>query len=168
MDAYGDRVYNTSLGILQNTGDAEDITQEVFITVFQGIHAFRGECSLSTWIYRIAVSHSLDFIKRRKRVKRGGMLRRVFKNREEGSMPDLPDFVHPGVMAERQEEARILFKAIEQLPENQRVAFSLHKIEGLSYQEVGDAMKTSLSAVESLMHRAKQNLRKWLEDYYNE
>ena len=60
----------------------------------------------------------------------------------------------------------MLFKAINRLPENQKIAFTLHKLEGLSYQQVSDVMKTSLSSIESLMHRAKNNLKKWLEEYY--
>jgi RNA polymerase sigma-70 factor (ECF subfamily) len=61
-----------------------------------------------------------------------------------------------------------LFTAIKGLPENQRIAFTLHKVEGLSYQEVSDVMKTSVSSVESLMHRAKGNLKKLLENYYKQ
>ena len=77
-----------------------------------------------------------------------------------------PDFNHPGVMLDKKEDAATLFKVINRLPENQRVAFTLHKLEGLSYQEVSDIMKTTLSSVESLMHRAKTNLRKGLEEHY--
>jgi RNA polymerase sigma-70 factor (ECF subfamily) len=61
----------------------------------------------------------------------------------------------------------MLFKAIEQLPENQKVAFILNKVEGLSYQEVAEIMKTSLSAVESLLHRAKTNLKEILKNFNN-
>jgi RNA polymerase sigma-70 factor (ECF subfamily) len=60
-----------------------------------------------------------------------------------------------------------LFGAIEKLPENQKIAFTLHKIEGLSYQEVSEVMSATVSSVESLMHRAKNNLRRNLEEYYN-
>jgi RNA polymerase sigma-70 factor (ECF subfamily) len=64
---------------------------------------------------------------------------------------------------DKKENAAILFKAISQLPENQKTAFTLHKLEDLSYQEVSEVMQTSVAAVESLMHRAKQNLKKILE-----
>lgn len=69
---------------------------------------------------------------------------------------------------DKKENAATLFKAINTLPENQRVAFTLHKVEGLSYQEVSEVMKTTVSSVESLMHRAKTNLKKNLADYYKE
>ena len=76
---------------------------------------------------------------------------------------EIPDFNHPGVALDRKENAARLFKAIGQLPENQKIAFTLHKLEDLSYQEVSEVMGTSVAAVESLLHRAKQNLKKILE-----
>ena len=76
---------------------------------------------------------------------------------------ELPDFHHPGISLEKKEDAARLFKAIKQLPDNQKTAFTLHKLEDLSYKEVSDVMNTSVAAVESLMHRARQNLRKILE-----
>ena len=69
---------------------------------------------------------------------------------------------------DKKEKAATLFKAIADLPENQRIAFTLHKVDGLSYQEVSEVMQTSVSSVESLMHRAKTNLKKKLEDYYKD
>ena len=77
-----------------------------------------------------------------------------------------PDFNHPGIALDNKERAAVLFKAIDRLPENQKIAFTLHKVEGLSYQEISDVMKTSVSSVESLMHRAKNNLKKLLRDHY--
>jgi len=84
----------------------------------------------------------------------------------EGNEPlyELPDFNHPGVALEKKEDAARLFKAIRQLPDNQKTAFTLHKLEDLSYKEVSEVMQTTVSAVESLMHRAKLNLRKILTE----
>jgi RNA polymerase sigma-70 factor (ECF subfamily) len=78
------------------------------------------------------------------------------------------DFQHPGVALDRKEQAALLFRMIDQLPENQKVAFTLHKSEELSYQEIADVMKLSVSAVESLLFRARQNLRKLLEKHYQQ
>jgi len=89
-------------------------------------------------------------------------MQRLFGDNNE-PMYEIPDFNHPGVAMDRKENAAKLFKAIAKLPENQKVAFTLHKLEDLSYQEVSETMNTSLAAVESLMHRAKLNLRKILE-----
>jgi len=159
-------VYNTVLGLLQNPEDAEDFTQEVFIKVFESVRQFKGESAFSTWLYRIAVTTALEFLRKKKRKKRFAFITSLFG---EGDTPvtDPPDFVHPGVLLDRRENARVLFKAIQKLPQNQRIAFSLHKVEGLSYQEVADVMETTVSAVESLIHRARQNLRKSLENFYN-
>ena len=162
VETHKDRVYNTALGIVQNAEDAEDVAQEVFIQVYRAIHNFKGESKLSTWLYRITTTRSLDVLRARKSKKRFGALTRLFG---EGNEPDvdIPDFHHPGVALDQKENAARLFKAIAQLPENQKAAFTLHKMEDLSYQEVSDVMGVTVAAVESLMHRAKQNLRKLLE-----
>lgn len=163
---YASKVFNTSIGIVQNQHDAEDVTQEVFTEIFQSISKFKGESKLSTWIYRITVSKSLEFLRKKKRKKRYGFIQGLF---DDGSSPiTVPDFYHPGVQLENKERAKILFAAIQKLPENQKTAFVLSKIEDLSYAEIADVMKTSLSSVESLLFRAKQNLQKLLEKYYTE
>jgi RNA polymerase sigma-70 factor (ECF subfamily) len=162
VDTYQDRVYNTSLSIVQNAEDAEDVAQEVFIQVYRSIHNFKGEAKLSTWLYRIATTRSLDLLRTRKSKKRSGFIQRLFGDGNE-PLYEIPDFNHPGVALDQKENAGKLFKAIAQLPENQKAAFALHKLEDLSYQEISEVMKTSVAAVESLMHRARQNLRKILE-----
>ena len=160
-----DKVYNTAISIVQNEEDAEDITQEVFVTLYERINYFREESALSTWIYRITVSKSLDHEKRKKREKHGGLLKKIFLVKEE----DEPvNFDHPGILLDNKEKAAVLFKALKKLPEKQRVAFTLHKIEGLSYQEIAAVMNTTLFAVESLQGRAKNNLKSILEKYYQQ
>ncbi len=161
VDNYQDRVFNTAIGIVQNAEDAEDVAQEVFIQVYRSIHSFKGESKLSTWLYRIATTRALDLLRSRKSKKRFGFMQKLFG---EGNEPlhELPDFHHPGVALDKKENAARLFKAISELPENQKTVFTLHKLEDLSYQEISEVMQTSVPAVESLMHRAKQNLRKIL------
>ena len=162
VDTYQDRIFNTAISIVQNAGDAEDVAQEVFIQVYRSIHSFKGESKLSTWLYRIATTRALDLLRSRKSKKRFGFMQRLFG---EGNEPifEVPDFNHPGIALEKKEDAARLFKAIKQLPDSQKTAFTLHKLEDLSYKEVSEVMKTSVPAVESLMHRAKLNLRKILE-----
>ena len=161
VDTHQDRVFNTAIGIVQNAEDAEDVAQEVFIQVFRSIHSFKAESKLSTWIYRITTTRALDLLRSRKSKKRFGFLQRLFGDSNE-PIHELPDFHHPGIALEKKENAARLFRAIGQLPENQKTAFTLHKLEDLSYQEISEVMQTSVAAVESLMHRAKQNLRKIL------
>ncbi len=168
LNLFGGRVYNTSLGILQNAEDAEDVSQEVFIEVFQSIHQFKGEAKLATWIYRIAVTKSLEFLRSKKRKKRFAFVQSLFGMESVLPSKDHAHFYHPGVQLENKERSAILFKAIDQLPEKQKIAFVLAKIENLSYEEITDVMKISLPSVESLMFRAKQNLQKLLSKYYEE
>lgn len=85
---------------------------------------------------------------------------------ENETIPEPASFVHPGVQLENKERAAVLFKALEKLPESQKTAFVLHKTEGLSYQEVAEVLNVSVSSVESLMFRAKNNLQKHLAGYY--
>jgi len=162
VDAYQDRIFNTAIGIVQNAADAEDVAQEVFIQVYRSIHQFKGDSKLSTWLYRIATTRALDLLRSRKSKKRFGFMQRLFGENNE-PIYEVPDFNHPGIALEKKEDAARLFKAIRQLPDNQKTAFTLHKLEDLSYKEVSEVMNTSVAAVESLMHRAKLNLRKILK-----
>ena len=165
IDEWQDMVYNTAVSIVQNTDDADDITQEVFIQVYQSISSFKGESKFSTWLYRITLSKALDHEKRKKRKKRFAFVQSFFGNGE-AEQVNAVEFDHPGVLMEKKESAAILFKALKQIPENQRIAFTLHKLEGQPYQEIATIMNTTLYAVESLMGRAKGNLRKALKKYY--
>ena len=160
---FQDKVFNTALGLLQQHTEAEDVAQEVFIQVFRSIQNFKGDSLLSTWIYRITVTKSLDHLRSKKRKKRFGFLSTLFGD---NNMPvyEPEDFNHPGVLQENKEDAAILFKMIDQLPENQRTAFVLNKVEELSYREIADILNTTESAVDSLLQRAKQNLRKRLNN----
>ena len=167
VDTWQNMVYNTAIGIVQNAEDAEDITQEVFVQVYQSISSFKGDSKFSTWLYRITITKSLDHERRKKRKKRFAFVKSLF-GEENQVMVHPPDFNHPGVMLDKKEDAARLFEVISKLPENQRIAFTLHKVEGLSYQEVSEVMKTTVSSVESLMHRAKNNLRKRLEEHYRD
>ncbi len=158
-------VYNTALGIVQNPEDAEDVAQEVFVQLYESIHSFKGESRLSTWLYRVTVSKSMDHLRKKKRKKRFAFVQSLFGANEE-LVHDPPDFVHPGVRLDNKEKATQLFKAIDQLPEKQKIAFTLNRLEGLSYQEISEIMNLSIASVESLLHRARKNLRKTLETFY--
>ena len=161
---YRNRVFHTVLNILQNTIEAEDAAQETFIQVFESVKTFREESSLSTWIYRIAVRKALDKIRRRKTRLRLHAILPWWIPEEKKSVD--ADFQHPGIVAENKEKAAILFKAIESLPEKQKLAFTLIKVQGMNYVEAGEILQQNIKAVESLISRAKVNLQKQLENYY--
>ena len=168
VDLFSKKVYNTCIGMLQNMEDAEDVTQEIFIAIHVNIKEFREESSLSTWIYRIAVTKCLEFIRKKNRKKRSGIFKSIFTSDGARAIENHSDFMHPGIQLENQERAKILFKAIDLLPEQQRTAYILHKVEQVSYNEIAAIMELSLSAVESLLFRGKQNLKKYLATYYEE
>ena len=165
VETYQKRVFNTVLAIIQDFEEAEDVSQEVFMEVYQSVGKFRGESKISTWLYRIATTKALEQIRKKKTAKRFAFFTTLFGERNE-IVHESPEFVHPGVVLEQQENAKTLFKAINDLPENQKIAYTLNNIEGLSYQEITEVMQISLSSVESLLFRAKTNLRKSLGAYY--
>lgn len=154
---YADKVYNTALSYSKSTEDAEEITQDVFVKIFKSAASFKGDAALSTWIYRIAVNTSLNYLKKKKRF---SLFKNTFRNAES------VEFEHPGVLLENKENAATLYKAMECLPDTQKTAFILSYIEELPRQEVAAIMETSLKAVESLLQRAKKNMRTELGSLY--
>lgn len=167
VEQYQQMIYNTVLGILQWEADADDVTQDVFVQAYQSIQTFKGESKLSTWLYRIAVTKALDHEKKAKRQKRFAVIRKLLGHEQEEIFHP-PDFNHPGVLMDNREKAAVLFKAMKQLPEQQRIAFTLNKVEGLSNPEIAEILHISFTAVESLQARAKKKLRAILQSYYEQ
>lgn len=160
------KVYNTCLAYLQLESDAEEITQDVFVEVYNSASTYRAAASVSTWIYRIAINKCLDKIRYKNRQKRFAFVSSIF-NKDTGALiHDAPTFDHPGVRLENKEKAAILFKAIKSLPENQQTAFILKHVEGLKQKEIAAIMNIGEKAVESHLSRAKERLRKLLSDIY--
>ncbi len=162
---FQNKVFNICIGMVKNEEEAEDLAQEVFVEIFRNISQFNADAKLSTWIYRIAMNKSLEHIRYNKRQKRFAWLTSLF-GADEDLAHNYSDFYHPGVALENKERSKELYNAIDKLAENQRTAFIMHKLEGLSYQEIADIMQLSLSSVESLMHRAKKRLQDLLYDFY--
>jgi len=167
LDDYQQKVFGTCISFIPNREDAEDITQEVFLEVFKSIHKFKGDSKLSTWIYKIATNKCLEFIRKKNTKKRFAFMQTILGN--EIPLDKTSYFTevnHPGILLENKEKSAIIFKAINTLPENQRVVFTLAKINDKSYQEIVEITGKSLSSVESLMFRAKKGLQEKLEDFY--
>jgi RNA polymerase sigma-70 factor (ECF subfamily) len=166
VDQYQDLVLNACYNLIGNRQDAEDVAQEVFLQVYKSAQTFRHEAKISTWLYRIAVNRSLNFIRDHKRF---GWLRNLSsllegEQQRVGEMP-APDSDRPDMALQKSEQNVIVQREIDSLPEKQRAAFVLHTYEGLSYQEIAEVLQLSLSSVESLIHRAKLNLQKRLLRY---
>lgn len=166
-ELFKDKVYNTCISYMQDSSEAEEVTQDVFLEVYNSANSFIGKSTVSTWIYRISVNKCIDRIRYQNRQKRRGFIASIF-NKDTGELEHDPaGFEHPGVVYEHKENAAVLFNAIKQLPDNQKTAFILKQIEGLSQIEVAEIMDLSQKAVESLLQRAKSNLRKLLKDFYD-
>jgi RNA polymerase sigma-70 factor (ECF subfamily) len=157
-------VYNLALNYVQNVEDAEEITQDVFVSVYQSLHSFQENSSLSTWMYRITINKSLDFLKSKQRKKRFALLTSLFFDNSNDLKHNPPECNHPGILLEHKEALGKLFKVINELPNKQKTALILHKIEQKSQAEVAEIMNISPKAAESLIQRAKTNLSKKLDN----
>lgn len=166
VEKYQRYVLNTCYRFVNSEETAEDLAQEVFIQLFISIRDFRGGSKLSTWIYRIAVTKSLDHLKKLRRKKRFAVIKRLFGEDEMEEQIPSNDETNPEKELDNKERLKILNMALDNLPENQRIAFTLSKYDEMSYKEIADILGTTVSAVESLIHRAKSNLQKKLYNYY--
>jgi RNA polymerase sigma-70 factor (ECF subfamily) len=152
------KVLNTCYRFLFNREDAGDISQEVFIEVFRSI--------LATWIHRIAVNKSLDFIRKKNRKKRISEIKNFFNlDHVAAETKTLGEF-DPARKMEQEERLRIMQEAINRLPEKQGIAFTLSKCDGFGNHEIAAVMGLTLSATDALVHRAKANLQKQLTAYF--
>lgn len=167
VDTYGQQVFNTALSFVQHRETAEDIVQETFVEVYRSIQKFNEQAELGTWIYRIAVNKCLDYIRYAKRRKRFGFLISLTGSTQDKPLPDNAAFYHPGIAVEQKENAQILYAAVDTLNETQRTVFILVYIEDMSQKEVAAIMDLNVKAVESLLQRAKANLRKKLGNIYD-
>lgn len=167
VDNYRQVVVGTCFGILHNIDDAEDVAQEVFIEVFRSVKKFRGDSRLTTWLYRIAVNRSLNFIRDNKRYRRNRPVDDLAGEGKNISQRFISaETENPEYSLENRQRAVILHNAVDALPKNQRIAFVLSKYEDLSNREIAEVMNLSVSSVESLMYRAKKNLQKKLLKFY--
>jgi RNA polymerase sigma factor (sigma-70 family) len=167
VEKYQDNIIRTSKGFVHSRDDAEDIAQEVFIEVFKSVNKFRGESELSTWIYRIAVNKSLNFLKSASRRKFLSFF--DYTDSENIALRNDPvassDY-YADEELNKSEQSEEVMKAIDRLPAKQRTAFILNKYDDLTYQEIANVMHTTVSAVESLLFRAKKSLQKKLYAFY--
>lgn len=162
VDKYQSLVLNTCFHFLHNKKDAEDVTQEVFIKVYQSKKEFKYLSKLSTWLYRIAVNKSLNFIRDNKKRNIFNSIENFFnKNgKNELQVEDTSTIIDEEYDTIKTQRLNLLRNSIQLLPENQKTAFILHKYEEVSYKEIAVIMNISLASVEGLIHRAKINLQK--------
>lgn len=162
VERYQNRIYRTVRALVATAEEAEDLAQEVFVEVYQTIGRFRGEATLSTWLYRLATSRALKYQRRARARKRLAYFTSLlgFDNHV---LHDPPDHAHPQAQLEGQQQLGLLLAHIARLPEQQQVAFTLRHEQELSYAEIAAVLHTTVPAVESLLFRARQTLRHHLQ-----
>jgi len=159
---FQDRVYSTAFSLLRSPEEAEDVAQEVFVEVYQTVGRFRGEAALSTWLYRLATSRALQHQRRLSARKRFAFFTSLL-GFATSRLPEPPDHAHPQALLEGAQQLHQLQQHISRLPPQQQVAFTLRHEQELSYEEIAAVLGTTVAAVESLLFRARQTLRRHLQ-----
>ena len=159
FEMYKDRVYALCRHMAGNAEDAEDLTQEVFVSAFQHLSGFRAESAFGTWLYRIATNHCLNRLrKKRPEVHSFDALNEI------DVAPPAPG-PNPEDMVVRKELNRRMELAVAALPENLRAVFVLGTLEGLRYKEIAEICECSEEAVKMRIHRARKQVRDKLKNY---
>lgn len=150
------KVFRICLAYVQNENDASDLTQEVFIKALDKIHQYKGDSKLSTWLTRIAINLSLNYLRdNKKRLQQTDLGKVDFEL-------NYTNNIHT------REIKQMVRKAIYKLPDKQREVFVLNFYLDLSYAEICEITSLSISSIESLLFRARKNLRNYLQEYYKE
>jgi RNA polymerase sigma-70 factor (ECF subfamily) len=168
---YGEKVFRLALRITHSTHIADEVLQEVFLTLVEKLDSFREESTFSTWLYRVATNASLIQIRNRNKHGKAISLDDYVPYNEKGMLSEIllkdwsysPDEIFAG-----KEGMEVIERAIDELPEKYRIVFHLRDIEGLSNEEVGEILGLSISAVKSRIHRARLFLRDSLSEYFYE
>ncbi|WP_321372722.1 sigma-70 family RNA polymerase sigma factor [uncultured Draconibacterium sp.] len=161
INKYKNLVYNTAFRLVRNSEDAEDIFQDVFLEIYKSCDAVRFDEDLTVWIYKIAYNKSISFLRRKNPAKASNNNNDIANNELK-----LIEKNHPAKQLEQKENITTLYRFIDQLPENQRKVLLLHKFEGLSQKEICEKLDMSEHSVESLIYRARKNLKQKLNAYF--
>ena len=162
---FDQKIYALCWYLLKNKQDAQDCTQDVFIAIFHALPQLKNPNSLQSWIYQISIHKCYEYIRRRRRKKRFGI-----------NVP-IDDFFSQTIPSNSEnpeqkqlsaEKSLFFWRAVERLPIQQQLAYTLYNVEDLNYKEIAVALQISVSAVESLLFRARRRLSDELANYkYN-
>ncbi len=156
VQTYQERIYRIIRQMLLNHEDANDVMQEVFIKVWKSISKFQGKSSLYTWIYRIAVNESLNYLKTQKR-------KHLFSFQSFDKV--LIDKLHSDPYFDANEAEIILQKALLKLPDKQRLVFNLHYFEKMKFEDMQTCLNTSSGALRASYHIAVKKIKKELSEF---
>lgn len=156
VTAYQHRVFAVAYRMLGNRAEAEEAAQEVFLRVYRALGDFRGEARLSTWLYTITSRLCLSRL--------GSAERRLAHVRDEAVLDGLASAeTNVAAALEQREQQAVLQRAISELPDDRRIVVVLRDLEGLSYEEISQALDLTLGTVRSRLHRARLELKEKLE-----
>lgn len=166
LERHQAQVFRTCMGFVHQKEDADDLTQEVFIQVYQSLPSFKGDSEFTTWLYRIAVNRALNFVRDQQKRSIFSRLESFFLgDNAVQSFSDQAINENPEQQLIHREEREMVSKALSKLPEKQRVAIVLSKYDDLSQREIATILNITEGAVESLLQRAKTTLRKELANF---
>ena len=172
VSRYANKIYGFALRITRNSSDAEEVFQEVFLTLTKKLDTFRGESKFSSWLYRITVNASYMYLRSQKKHESNISLENYYPYDEKGTLMgrvmEKDWSSRPDIIIFSNEALKIIDKSINELPESYRTVFHLRDVEGLSNEEVADILEISIPAVKSRLHRARLFLRDRLSDYFHE
>ncbi len=161
---YQQTIFRTCMGYVHNEDDANDLAQDTFVNAFQNLHKFRFKSEFSTWLIRIAINASLNFIRKNKKA----FFESLESDEERISLKEtllMADFSNPEEIFVNDQCRGIIQVAMHELSDKQKTAFVLSKYEDLPQKEIAAIMEITEGAVESLIQRAKANLQKKLSQY---
>lgn len=164
---YESRLFNMVFGMLRNHHETEDVFQEILIKVYRKLPGFRGESGFFTWLYRVGVNATWDYLRKRKR-RPTFSLEAAIEEKRLSPKKLVARGDAPGKASAIQDEMELLRRALETLPAKHRVILQLKEEEGLSYEEMAQVLRCSIGTVESRLFRAREKLKKKLEPYFKE
>ena len=167
IQRYSSKVFSLASRLTRNSEDAEEVIQDVFVTVYRKIAGFEGKSSFSSWLYRVTVNAA--FMKLRKRRQDPAIpLEDLMQQAQTVPALRSPENVHVDSLSIRHEMLQALESAIQRLPDEYRPVFILRDVDGLTSREVGKILDLTVPAVKSRLHRSRLMLRKKLQKFYSE
>src|SRR5882762_9986475 len=162
---YQERIYATIYHMTANHEDATDLAQETFIKAYQALKSFKGDSSFFTWVYRIAVNKTINFLKQRKNKTYMSLNDLDFNAEHDADLVALISEKTPRREVNLIELQEKLNAAMQKLSEIHRLVVTLHDVQGLSHEEIGKIMNCNIGTVRSRLFYARQQLQAYLSDY---
>lgn len=170
---YQNRIFNSAYHLLGNKEEAEEVVQDTFVKVHQGIDHFREDASFGAWVFRISHNLCVDILrnrKKRKALQTIPFISRVGEDAEgdfEAGVDDVADMtLEPAQVLDLKEESAIIEASLKSLPEAQRAVLILHDLEGFQYQQIAEIIGASIGTVRSRLHYGRIKLKEMLDAYY--